>query len=204
MSAQPGAAVDLFAGSSYFGLCDASASQIADRCGVPNVPGAMILPRLVYVAANLLEPVAKHFGREPTVTSWYRSEAVERVLCWGGDNKKSPFARWCQKRALMVCETSWPAYFQTKQHPSGEAVDLKVRGVPNIEVARFCADRLVCDQVILEFNRPGDPFAGWVHASMIDEAAPENSARLGALRPRKNRRAVLTINTAGVSVGLTA
>ncbi len=50
-------------------------------------------------------------------------------------------------------------------HCKGQAADIEVPGVANYDLAKWIADNLDYDQLILEFYTPGIPDSGWVHVS---------------------------------------
>ena len=49
----------------------------------------------------------------------------------------------------------------------------------NLELAKWIAKNLEFDQLLLEFYKPDDPHAGWVHVSYVS--------------PEENRNEILTI-----------
>ena len=56
------------------------------------------------------------------------------------------------------------------QHCNGEAVDFEIDGMSNLDLAKWVADNLDFDQVILEFYNPKEgPNSGWVHASYASQ-----------------------------------
>jgi len=171
----------------HFTLSEAMKSQIAVRLGIDNTPPDDIIPRLRVVSRKILEPVRVFYGVPIVPSSWYRCEPLEKKICWGGAAKSS-FGRWCVKHHLPINEASWREYFARKQHPTGNAVDFEVPGIPNIEVARWIRENLKFDQLILEFWSPHDPTAGWVHASFTED--------------RRNRGEVLTMGNGGILNGL--
>lgn len=173
--------------SGNFTLSEAVKSNTALRLGIDNGPPESMMPALIGVATNILEPVRGNFGLAFQPNSWHRCEALEKAICWGGDNEKSSFARWCGRRSLPVDEASWALYFDKKQHPKGNAVDFELPGIPNIDLARWCRDNLKFDQLILEFYDPANPAGGWVHGSWLAE---------------DNRGQVLTIGKTGTFTGL--
>ncbi|MDP2150314.1 MAG: D-Ala-D-Ala carboxypeptidase family metallohydrolase [Parvibaculum sp.] len=128
--------------SRHFTLAEAMASNKARERGIDNTPPEALIPRLAFVAETILERVRAHYGI-PIVydggLSWYRCDALNRAI--GG----AP----------------------TSQHVKGEAVDIEVRGIPNIELARFVRDHLDFDQLILENWNGRDPSSGWVHVSAV-------------------------------------
>lgn len=123
--------------SKHFTLAEAGRSQIAVRHGVDNKPPEYLHGALKLVARNILEPVRFHFGIPFTPSSWYRGPELNKLV--GGSEKS--------------------------QHMKGEAVDIELPGIPNIDLARWIEANLEFDQLILEFWRDDDPRAGWVHVS---------------------------------------
>ena len=123
--------------SEHFTLAEAAKSQRAVRLGIDNRPPETLHAALRLVAVKILEPVRAHFGIPFSPSSWYRCQSLNDAV------------------------GSKP----TSQHMKGEAVDLELPGVPNIVLARWIAENLEFDQLILEFWRDDDPTAGWVHVS---------------------------------------
>lgn len=133
-----------------FTLEDFTRSQTATRFGIRNVPNAAAVASLTLLSAKVLEPTYKKFGKALIITSGFRSLALNTQI-----GRKS-----------------------TSQHVKGQAADIEVPGVPNIELAEWIVANLDFDQCILEFYSSRDPAAGWVHVSYVS--------------PEKNRRATLT------------
>lgn len=125
--------------STNFSLAEAVKSQTALRCGIDNTPDAGQIDCLRRVAENILQPVRDHFAVPFTPSSWFRSVA----LCEQIGSKS------------------------TSQHAKGQAADFEVPGTANAELARWIAENLDFDQLILEFWKDGDPAAGWVHCSYV-------------------------------------
>jgi len=126
--------------SPHFTLAEAMASNKARALGIDNTPPADVIPRLRFVAETILERIrAQH--QTPIVydggLSWYRCPALNRAV--GGA--------------------------RNSQHVTGEAVDVEVPGVSNIELAYFVRDALDFDQLILENWDGVNPASGWVHVS---------------------------------------
>lgn len=126
--------------SPHFTLAEAMASNAARDGGFDNTPPEHVIPRLRFVAETILEPIRAAFNR-PIIfngqLSWYRSPRVNDAA--GG---------------------VW-----NSQHMTGEAVDVEIAGVSNIELAYFVRDTLKFDQLILEHWNGRDPSSGWVHVS---------------------------------------
>lgn len=119
--------------SKYFSIAELCASQTATRRGIDNSPDRAAYESLNLLIENILHPLREHFGRPVIISSGYRSPALNRAV------KGS----------------------RTSQHCFGQAADLTVHGVSNIEVAEWIAKNLPFDQLILEFPERG----GWVHVS---------------------------------------
>lgn len=126
--------------SDHFTLAEAMASDKARLLKLDNTPPADIVPRLKFVAVTVLEPIRANY-RKPIIyngkLSWYRSPAVNAAA--GG--------------------------VPTSQHMRGEAVDVEIAGVSNVELAYQVRDNVEFDQLILEFWDGINPSSGWVHVS---------------------------------------
>lgn len=133
-------------------------SDYAIRNRIDNTPSLEILNNAVGVALHCMQPIRNQFG-VVQVSSWYRSEALERVMANDG------FKAWCAKRKLVPDAKNWKTYFATKQHPKGNAVDFEIPGIANDTVFEWCKKNLQFDQLIREFAKPGIPDSGWIHIS---------------------------------------
>jgi zinc D-Ala-D-Ala carboxypeptidase len=129
--------------SKHFTLEEMTRSMVASRKGIDNIPGAGEIKNLENLCYEVLEPVRAHFDKPITVSSGYRSEA----LCEAIGSKK------------------------TSQHAKGMAVDFEINGVPNIQVAYWLTNNVDFDQCILEYYKPDDGSAGWIHASYNEKGA---------------------------------
>lgn len=130
--------------SPHFTLAEAMASNVARAERIDNRPPDALIPKLRFVAETILEPIRANYG-VPIVydggLSWYRSPALNA----------HPKIRGAAN----------------SQHVRGEAVDVEVRGVSNIELAHFVSDHLDFDQLILENWDGVTPSSGWVHVSAV-------------------------------------
>ena len=129
--------------SKHFTLEEMTKSMTATRKGIDNTPGAGEIKSLGDLCYEVLEPLRAHFDKAVTITSGYRSEA----LCEAIGSKK------------------------TSQHAKGQAVDLEIFGVPNIKVAYWLTNNVDFDQCILEFYKPDDGQAGWIHVSYNEKGS---------------------------------
>lgn len=123
--------------SRNFQLSEFLVSQTAARRGIDNTPSSEIIARLEALCRHVLQPLRDHYLRPVTISSGYRSPALNRAI--GGAS--------------------------SSQHCRGEAADFEIPGISNVEVARWMQASLNYDQLILEFYTPGDPNSGWVHVS---------------------------------------
>jgi len=126
--------------SQHFKLWELCRSDTADRLQIDNDPvaaGDDIVQNLRDVALNILEPVRQAFKKPFIPNSGYRSFYLNKVI---GGAKNS-------------------------QHVKGQAVDFELPGIADIELARWIADNLEFDQLILECYQPGFSNSGWVHCS---------------------------------------
>lgn len=123
--------------SQHFTLMEAMKSQTGERMGLDNTPPNEVIPRLVFVAETILEPIRANYGVPFSPNSWYRGPALNHAI--GG----AP----------------------SSQHVKGEAVDIEVPGVSNIDLAKWVNMHLKFDQLILEAWDGVNPASGWVHVS---------------------------------------
>jgi zinc D-Ala-D-Ala carboxypeptidase len=109
------------------------------RTGIPNRPDSpVVIANLRELAITILKPVYEAFGPKLTITSAYRSPAVNQAV--GGS--------------------------ATSQHSFGQAADFVVRGVSTYDLACWVRDNLTYGQLILEEYVPGTKATGWVHCSI--------------------------------------
>lgn len=144
--------------SPHFTLAEAMKSHVALRKGIDNAPPAALVPGIVRVATQILEPVRKEFRKPFSPSSWYRCPVLNAAI------------------------GSKP----TSQHLSGRAVDFEVPGVANDALARWCAAHLTFDQLILEFYQDGEPSSGWVHCALSEAGARDGVGRGEILTITKN------------------
>lgn len=167
--------------SNNFRFYELVRSTEADRLGIDNAAFVTeeILANAVYVAETVLEPIRKLIRRPFTPNSWFRCEELEFVLCtrsfFNGLARQGVEGVERDRTHLLYPVISllpteyasyWDAYFETKQHPKGEAVDYEVSGVSNLDLFEMARDNIRYDQLILEFYRKeAGPNSGWVHTS---------------------------------------
>jgi zinc D-Ala-D-Ala carboxypeptidase len=146
--------------SDHFTLEEFTASATARAEGIANAPNAAQLASMKALCAAVLEPVRANFG-PVRITSGFRSPK----LCLAIGSKV------------------------TSQHAKGEAADFEVTGTDNYTLARWIAQALPFDQLILENHVRSQPNSGWVHCSY---------------RAGGNRKQVLTILRGRTFAGLIA
>tara|TARA_R100001460_G_scaffold41877_1_gene77767 strand:- start:1225 stop:1698 length:474 start_codon:yes stop_codon:yes gene_type:complete len=123
----------------HFSLQEFTKSQTAERMGIDNTPPDDIIPKLSFLATQILEPLREKIDKPILITSGYR----------------------CPK----LCEAigSKP----TSQHTKGEAVDIEAIGMSTLNLAEMIINHFDFDQVILEcFNKDKGLDSGWVHCSL--------------------------------------
>lgn len=137
-------------------------SSVAARENIDNtVISATELEAAATLANEVLEPIRAFARKGFTPNSWYRCEDLERVLCWNYF-----YGTWCKRRKLDPEKIdSWIQYFNLKSHPKGEAADITIPGVSNIELFEFIRDNLEYDQLIMEYVPRDNPHGGWIHVS---------------------------------------
>ena len=122
--------------SKNFALSEMVKSATAERLGVDNSPSDIHLVNLTHLAIRILQPVRDEFG-VITINSGYRSPALNAKV--GGS--------------------------KTSQHCNGQAADFESFSTPNPVLAKWIANNLEFDQLILEFYDGINPNSGWVHCS---------------------------------------
>lgn len=110
--------------SKNFTLESVEHSDTANRMKIANKANAVAIAEACALAANVLEPVAAHFGKPVQINSWFRCEALERILARTG------YLQWLNAQHLTDTDANWSKYFVNKQHPKGQAADIVVPGVP--------------------------------------------------------------------------
>jgi hypothetical protein len=133
-------------------------SQTATRKGIKNKAGSGEIKNLGDLCYEVLEPVRAKFDKPVTITSGYRSPELSEAI-----GSKS-----------------------TSQHCLGEAVDMEVIGVSNLQVALWIQNNVDFDQLILEFYT-GETNSGWIHVSYKEGS---------------NRKQVLTFDGSSYTNGL--
>lgn len=146
--------------SDHFSLRQLCYSDYANNKNIPNIPNEIETNNLSELSKNVLEPVLERFGKVE-INSGFRGKELSKKI---GDINSS-------------------------QHESGQAIDINVPGVSNLELANWIKNNVTYDQLILEnaSNLEEDPNSGWVHISY-------NS--------KNNRKQDLTVKSDSIGEGL--
>ena len=122
----------------HFSLKEFTKSQTADRKGLDNTPPQDIIPKLSFLATQILEPLRERIQKPIIITSGYRSPQLSLAI---GSS-------------------------QLSQHCKGEAIDIEALGMSTLNLAEMIINHFEFDQVILECYKKGDMNSGWVHVSI--------------------------------------
>ena len=134
-----------------FSLAELTASQIAERKGINNVPEGTALDNLKRLA-ELLQECRDLLAVPIYINSGYRCLALNQAV---GSSS-------------------------TSQHLKGCAADVRVAGMSPPEVVRkIMQSNIEFDQIISEYHDPNRVGSGWVHISAANE--PELEPRGNAL-----------------------
>jgi zinc D-Ala-D-Ala carboxypeptidase len=141
-----------------FTLEEMTKSETALRYDIDNTPNEQEISSMKLLAEKVLQPVRDHFGKGVKVNSGFRNQDVNQKV--GGS--------------------------RNSDHTRGQACDIEIPGVPNVELAEWIRDNLEFNQLILEFYTPGVPDSGWVHVSYI----PENNKKQVLTATKKDGKTV--------------
>ena len=144
--------------SKNFYLSEFITSQTAERLGIDNTPSDIIIANLTSLAKTVLQPLRDHYGCPVVISSGYRCPKLNKAI--GGA--------------------------VSSQHMKGEAVDIKVPGVSNYDLANYIKDNLNYDQVILEFYTLSKPDSGLVHVSYSRTNQNKKSVPTAVLKDKMN------------------
>lgn len=135
-----------------FSLAEVNRSDTALRLGIDNIAPAPVVAN-ASIAAMGMEKIRAVLGCLIVVHSWFRCEALERVLC------AKDFAAWCYRHNKVQDELAWAEYFKRKGHPMGWCIDFTAPqfGTPRQIVKTIKGSGIRFDQLIEEGN--------WVHGS---------------------------------------
>lgn len=107
--------------SDNFTLYDVQYNEQAVRLGINNdISSDALADNARALALGILEPLIAA-GFQYYITSWYRSEALEK------DYSRNAYVQWCIANRLHIRPESWRTYLEQKQHQSCCAVTLRSR-----------------------------------------------------------------------------
>jgi len=118
-----------------FTLSEMVKSDTALRHDMDNTPGETEIENLKRLCEQVLQPVREHFKAGVKVNSGFRHPEVNAKV--GGS--------------------------KTSDHCKGQAADIEIPGIPNVDLAKWIMEFLTYTQLILELYTPGVPDSGWVH-----------------------------------------
>lgn len=141
----------------HFSYEELRRSDTATRLGIENTPPPNVKAAAADTAGGM-EKIRALLGSRIQITSWYRSEALERLLT------KKDFEAWCFRHGknigtLELLDAAWKEYFSRKGHPTGYCVDFiaPTFGSPRQIVKAVKGSGIKFDQIIEE--------GSWVHVS---------------------------------------
>jgi len=117
--------------------------------GLQNNPNDTQLDALEALCVNILQPIRNHYRLPVKINSAFRSTEVNKAI--GGA--------------------------KTSQHLRGEAADIEVPTVSNVDLWNFIVSNLNFDQCIAEYLSKSIPSAGWVHVSFVANGKNRKDAR---------------------------
>ena len=122
----------------HFTIEELYASETAKRLGIDNKPSVQKMINLVYLAANVLEPLRVAMGEPVKINSGYRCEKLNKAV--GG--------------------------VYNSQHLKGQAADICIDGdmAKGRRWFNYIRDHLPFDQLIWEHDKSG---TYWIHVSFV-------------------------------------
>lgn len=123
----------------HFALSEMLVSQMAARSGVTLDPPPFVIDNLTRLCVDVLEPLRASLGKPITITSGWRPKWLNAAI--GGA--------------------------QNSAHLTGRAADIRVSGMPALELAKYIRGRhFAVDKCIMEFGQ-------WVHVQVSSAANVE-------------------------------
>jgi hypothetical protein len=130
--------------SKHITIAEATKSILAIKLGIKNIPNDAQIEAMKHIAENIFEPLREHFGKPIAITSFFRSEKLNKAL----------------KGSL------------TSQHLLGEAMDIDAHilgGLTNKEIFDWIKSNCNYDQLIWEGGTFKEP--DWIHVSLCKNRA---------------------------------
>lgn len=103
--------------------------------GLPNIPDSITTITITNTSQNIYEPCRAHFNHAIFISSFYRSEIVNKAV------KGVSYSQHLKGEAMDLCPDRWG-------------------GLTNEQLYKFILDSLMFDQLIMEGGSHG-----WVHVS---------------------------------------
>jgi zinc D-Ala-D-Ala carboxypeptidase len=126
--------------SNNFSIREFTKSQTAKRKNIDNsIQDEKIFQSLIKLCQNIVQPIREHYKIPFSPNSGYRCPALNKAI--GGS--------------------------ATSQHCLGQAVDIEIPTVDNMNLFNFVKENLDYDQIILEYYDGVNPSSGWVHISYV-------------------------------------
>jgi|TARA_E500000318_G_C3517098_1_gene194812 zinc D-Ala-D-Ala carboxypeptidase len=126
--------------SNNFSIREFTKSQTAKRKNIDNsIQDEKIFQSLIKLCQNIAQPIREHYKIPFSPNSGYRCPALNKAI--GGS--------------------------ATSQHCLGQAVDIEIPTVDNMNLFNFVKENLDYDQIILEYYDGVNPSSGWVHISYV-------------------------------------
>ncbi len=125
--------------SENFTLEEMIRSETATKLNIDNTPNEKTIENLKDLCINLLEPLRNKLNKPVTILSGYRCSELNKAVGGVGNSK----------------------------HLFGQAADIRVEGMDNLELVKFIQRYFKFDQLILEKMEPLNPSTGWVHVSWM-------------------------------------
>lgn len=108
--------------SAHFSIDEVEGSTRAKELGIDNIMPSIYFGNAQNLARFVLEPIRLHYGKPFSPSSWFRSEALNKVI--GGAHGS--------------------------QHCLGQAADITVPNVSVMALCEYIRDNLLYDQLINE------------------------------------------------------
>ena len=134
--------------SDHFTLAEFLRSDTASKYNIKNVATEQHVKNMKQLCINVLEPIRTVFNKPVIVTSGYRSNALNVTM---------------REHGYYTSKTS--------QHCKGEAADIIIAGVSNVEIAKKLLNHgIIYDQCIIESAKRIDAnnvihLSNWLHIS---------------------------------------
>jgi hypothetical protein len=132
--------------SKHISYLEATKSQTAVRRGIDNTPSDFQLANMKLVAENCFEPLREAKGKVIGVSSFLRSEALNKAI---GGSKTSQHMQG--------------AYSGIEEGAIDIDADIYNNGLTNKEIFEWLESNVEFDQLIWEFGTDQEP--AWVHVS---------------------------------------